>query len=178
MTFSCAEARARWDDYASEALQASERQAVREHLAECGSCRDEAVSADPVLLFSQIGSPRAEAEDVEQILAGVRAGIAFRQTERRFAQRPARGWASVAVIAALLLLLSGQRTSRAPVNPRAGSAAASRSAEVEVPAAPAASAVPEATPNTSSSGNATIYDWSSDRSQPRVVWIVDRSLDI
>ena len=178
MTFSCAETRARWDNYAAEALQAGERQAVREHLAQCGPCQDEAASADPVLLFSQIGSARAEAEEVEQVLAGVRAGIAFKQTERRFAQRPARGWASVAVIAAFLLLLSGQRTGRAPVNPRAGSATASRSVAVEVPAVPAASAVPEAIPDTSSSGNATIYDWSSDRSQPRVVWIVDGSLDI
>lgn len=180
MTFSCAETRARWEDYAAEALQASERQAIREHLAECGPCRNDAASADPVLLFSQVAPDRVSDEDVEQVLAGVRAGIAFKQTERRFAQRPARGWASVAVIAALLLLLSGQRTSRAPVNPSAGSATAtvSSSAEVEVPAVPAASPVPEANPNTSSSGNATVYDWSSDRSQPRVVWIVDRSLDI
>ena len=178
MSFSCAETRARWEDYAAEALPVSERRAIREHLAECGSCRDEAASADPVLLFSQMASSPVSDEDVEQVLAGVRAGIAFKQTERRFAQRPARGWASVAVIAALLLLLSGQRTSRAPVNPRAGSATPSRSAEAEVPAAPAASPVPEANPNTSSSGNATVYDWSSDRSQPRVVWIVDRSLDI
>jgi len=180
MTFSCAETRARWEGYSAEALAAEERRAVREHLAECGSCREEAASADPSLLFSQTASARVADEDIAQVLAGVRAGIAFKRTERRFAkftQRPARGWASVAAIAAVLLLMSGQRTSHAPMNPRASSENASSTA-IEVPAATAASPLPEAAPKTSSSGNATIYDWSSDRSQPRVVWIVDRSLDI
>jgi len=181
VSFSCAEARALWEGYAAEALEAGERRAVRAHLEECSSCREEAAFVDPGLLFAPMASARVSAEDVEGVLAGVRAGIAFKQTERRFAQRPARGWASVAMIAALLMLLSGQRTNRSPMNPMnpsAGSESASGSAAVEVPAASAASPVPEAAPQTSSSGNATIYDWSSDRSQPRVVWIVDRSLDI
>jgi predicted anti-sigma-YlaC factor YlaD len=178
VTFSCAETRARWEGYAAEALEAGERRAIREHLAECESCREEAAPADPGLLFSQMASARVSDEDVEQVLAGVRAGIAFKRTERRFTRRPARGWASVAMIAVVLLLLSGQRTGRAPMNPRAGSETASRSMAVEVPAASATPPLPEAAPETSSSGNATVYDWSSDRSQPRVVWIVDRSLDI
>jgi predicted anti-sigma-YlaC factor YlaD len=179
MTFSCAETRARWEGYAAEALEARERRAVREHLAECESCREEAAPADPGLLFSQMASARVSDEDVEQVLAGVRAGIAFKRTERRFARRPARGWATVAMIAVVLLLLSGQRTGRAPMNTRAGSETAARGTAVEVPAASAAaSPLPEAAPKTSSSGSATVYDWSSDRSQPRVVWIVDRSLDI
>ena len=178
MTFSCAETRARWEGYAAEALEAGERRAVRDHLAECESCREEAAPADPGLLFSQMASARVSDEEVEQVLAGVRAGIAFKRTERRFARRPARGWASVAMIAVVLLLLSSQRTGRAPTNPRAGSETASRSAAVEVPAESAASPLSEGAPKPSSSGNATVYDWSSDRSQPRVVWIVDRSLDI
>ena len=178
MTFSCAQTRARWDGYAAEALEAAERRAVREHLALCEPCRQEAASADPGLLFSQMAAARVSDEDVEQVLAGVRAGIAFKRTERRFAQRPARGWASIAMIAVVLLLLSGQRTRRAPIHARVGSETASRTAAVEVPAASAASPLPEAVPEASSSGNATVYDWSSDRSQPRVVWIVDRSLDI
>jgi predicted anti-sigma-YlaC factor YlaD len=178
VTFSCAETRARWEGYAAEALEAEERRAVREHLAECESCREEAAPADPGLLFSQMVSARVSDEDVEQVLAGVRAGIAFKRTERRFARRPARGWASVAMIAVVLLLLSSQRTGRAPMNPRAGSETASRSVAAEIPAASAAFPLPEAAPKASSSGNATVYDWSSDRSQPRVVWIVDRSLDI
>jgi len=178
VSFSCADTRARWEDYAAEALEAGERRAVREHLEECPSCREEAASADPGLLFSQMASAEVSAEDIERVLTGVRAGIAFKQTERRFAPRPARAWASVAAIAALMLLLSGERTSRPPMSPRSGSETAPRSAAVEVPAASTAGPVPEAVPKTSSTGDATIYDWSSDRSQPRVVWIVDRSLDI
>jgi hypothetical protein len=116
-------------------------------------------------------------EDVAQVLAGVRAGIAWKQAERRLARRPARTWASVAVLVALAVLVPGNRAGREPAVSRASSPVGGVAAEV--PVLPAA-ASPEADggPKTSLPASATVYDWNMDSGQPRIVWIVDRSLDI
>jgi hypothetical protein len=177
VNLSCIESRALWERYAMERLENAERRAVREHLASCRECRDHAASEDPSLLFAGVSAEPVSAEDVQTVLAGVRAGIAWKQTERRLARRPARTWASVAALAALMLLVPGNRERREP----AFSAAT-------VPGNGAAmeySALPAASPADGGAGRsmtlpagATIYDWGMGNEQPRVVWIVDRSLDI
>ena len=178
MNLSCAQTRALGEGYAAEALEAEERRAVREHLGQCRGCREDAALTDPGLLFARVPAHVASSEDIEHVLAGVRAGIAWKQAERRFARRPARTWASVAAVAALLLLLPGQRSGRAPAAMPSALEKASGGVAAGVSALSPASAVPEASPKTSLPPNATIYDWSSESDQPRVVWIVDRSLDI
>ena len=176
MSLSCPETRALWDAYAEEALEPAERRAVREHLSLCESCRDRAACVDPGLLFSRVPAHPASDEDIENVLAGVRAGIAWKQAERRLAKRPLRTWASVAVLIALVLLLPGNRTRRA-LEASTGSRPIS-SASVEVSSSPAALPVEASDPKATLPANATIYDWTTDTGQPRVVWIVDRSLDI
>jgi predicted anti-sigma-YlaC factor YlaD len=176
MSVSCAEIRALWNAYAEEALEPAQRRAVREHLARCESCRDRAACVDPGLLFSRVPARPASDEDIESVLAGVRAGIAWKQAERRLAKRPLRIWASVAVMIALVLLLPGSRTRRA-TEASTGDRPASP-ASVEASSSPAALPVEASDPKTSLPANATIYDWTTGTGQPRVVWIVDRSLDI
>ncbi|MGH9400420.1 MAG: zf-HC2 domain-containing protein, partial [Thermoanaerobaculia bacterium] len=86
----CSEIRARFGPYAAEALAADERRAVREHLALCASCVEEASAADPTLLYAALAPPEeVSAANRARILQGVRAGIAIRQAERRLA-RPRR----------------------------------------------------------------------------------------
>lgn len=175
MNFSCGQARALWSAYGEETLAIDERRAVREHLAGCRSCRDEAASADASLLFSAAPAVSVSDEDVAHVLAGVRAGVAWKRAERRLARRPARTWASVAVLVALAILLPGNRAGRRSASPAAPSAAA---VAADAPMFPAASPEVGAVPETTSPASATVYDWNMDSGQPRVVWIVDRSLDI
>lgn len=178
MNFSCGQARALWSAYGEEMLAIDERRAVREHLVQCRSCRDEAASIDASLLFSTapaISEISVSDEDVARVLAGVRAGVAWKRAERRLARRPVRTWASVAVLVALAILLPGNRAGHRSASPAVPSAA---SAAVQVPMSPAASPEVGAAPQTSLPASATVYDWNMDSGQPRVVWIVDRSLDI
>jgi predicted anti-sigma-YlaC factor YlaD len=175
VSFSCGQARALWNAYSEETLATDERRAMREHLGQCRSCRDEAASIDASLIFSAAPAVSVSDEDVARVLAGVRAGVALKRAERRIARRPVRTWASVAVLVALAILLPGNRAGRRSAPPAVPSAA---SAAVQVPMSPAASPEVGAAPKTSLPASATVYDWNMDSGQPRVVWIVDRSLDI
>jgi hypothetical protein len=111
------------------------------------------------------------------VLAGVRAGIALAETERRVgrsrrrSRRRLAAIASAAALAAMTLVLPG--SGRRPVE------SVARTAPVAAPEpgfAPAAGKAPAAT----FPSDATIYDWNPGTAsqEPRVVWIVDRSLDI
>ncbi len=176
----CERVRARLEEYGHEALSAVDRREVREHVSFCTACRAEAVAVDPVLLFSAVPAEAVSAEDVASVLSSVRAGIALRTAERRIeaARRRgsavgARGRGTRAAAAAAVILLtvvvpSGLRSTAdvpAPV-PTGG------------PTAPGISAVaaPEATMK--APGSATVYDWNPGAGEPRVVWIVDGSIDI
>ena len=103
MSSVCREVRAQFAAYAEEALTPSERGALREHLALCGPCREEAAADDATLLFASAVPPAEVSEaDMARILQGVRAGVALKRAERRLA-RPPRRAAAVAAAAAVAL---------------------------------------------------------------------------
>ena len=181
MSATCERIRGRLPDYGREALPREERRAVREHLADCAACRAEAAAADPVLLFSALPSEGVSTEDVATVVASVRAGMALRQAERRIerpsgratggraSRRSARLAAAAAVLLLTLALPFGPNPPKAPsLAPIAGpSAAAARLSAAAGPSGPA-----------EAGGGATVYDFNPGAGEPRVVWIVDGSLDI
>lgn len=184
MSSACLEVRAQFAAYVEEALTPSERGALREHLASCGPCRGEAAAADATLAFAA-GVPPAEvsAADMERILQGVRAGVAIKRAERRLA-RPPRRAAAVAAAAAVALF-----TLALPGGPgRDARDDGSRGVHGVRSAGPAAAAVPaaagfgpaKAAGAPANGEGATVYEIApgAGPNEPRVVWIVDRSLDI
>jgi hypothetical protein len=179
MSPACREVRGRFAAYPDETLTPLERGAVREHLALCGPCREEAASTDATLLFAAGGPPaEVSAADVARILQGVRSGVAIKQAERRLAKPPRRAAvvAAAAAVALFTLALPGGpslSSSRAPSH-RLGVPAASAPAGKVVPSGLAkAAAPPDGT-------GATVYEIApgAGPNEPRVVWIVDHSLDI
>jgi len=176
----CARARARdrVEDYLEGTLPAADVRDFREHLASCDDCRDCVVSREPSLLFTRVGRDEVSAEDVARVLAGVRTGIALREAERKLGRSRSGGRrriaaiASAAAVAAMTLLLPG--TGRLPA--RSAATAVAPPVETAAPGfAPAARGSSRTFP-----ADATIYDWNPGAGveEPRVVWIVDRSLDI
>ncbi len=184
MSLSCPEVRARFARYAAEALGVEERRAVREHLADCPSCFEEAAASDPTVLFVRAGSEEVSAEEVAQVLSAVRTGIALKAAEqrldRRRTRRPVAALASAAAAVVLMLALPGSPSRR---QPDASQAAGPRLARAEaaggtlLPAAESAGSE-KGKPPPGFPAEATVYDWNPGGGQPRVVWIVDRSLDI
>jgi hypothetical protein len=184
MTFSCGEVRDRFAAYGSEALAAGERRAVREHLRSCGPCREEASASDPLFLFAEAGGAGpVPPGETAVVLAAVRAGIALKTAERRLevpaARRRAGALASAAAALALTLLGPGAPARRAPADALAarGGPAGRSFVPVSNPV-PAGEILPKAGGTKTYPADATIYDMTSGAGQPRVVWIVDRSLDI
>ncbi len=181
MTLSCGEVRARFGHYTAEALPAAERRAVRGHLGACAACRDAAAANDPLLIFAASAAAPVRPEETGSVLAAVRAGIALQQAQERLAAPVARrrvgALASAAAALALTLLAPGAPARRAP------SVAAEREA-VNPSFVPAANPAPppEIFEKTGGAGkypaDATIYELNPGAGQPRVVWIVDRSIDI
>jgi Putative zinc-finger len=191
MSLSCRRVRELLPAYAAEDLASTDRRDLRAHLADCRECREEASRRDVGLFFSIAVREDVSPEDVARIVSGVRAGISWRQAERRLDDRgvlPGRNrWgrrrgffvAAVAAFVVFTLLFPG-----APVR-RGESPEASRIAQPTnpargplVPAARPGTVPSQEIPGSKFPADATIYDWSSGAGEPRVVWIVDRSLDI
>jgi hypothetical protein len=189
VSLSCAETLACLGPYAAEDLPDERRRAVREHLAFCGECQTRAVAADPTLLFARpVPIEEVPAADAARILEGVRAAVALRQAERRLASgeqrepgaghRVGRRWAAVAAaLAAMALLMvvpGGPSRSRS-----ARSNAAQTAPAATTPAFAAAASRPAGPAEIRPSG-ATVYEIAPGKgsNEPRVVWIVDGSLDI
>jgi len=175
----CERVRANLPDYGRDRLASGPRQEVREHLAGCAACRTEAASIDPIVLFGTLAPEAVSPAEVASVVASVRAGIALRQTERRIARRPVgrrrdgrgrgiRAAAAAAVVALTLAVPSGLRS------PSAGDPAA----EAKRPPGAGFSAAAGTEGAARASGGATVYDWNPGAGEPRVVWIVDGSLDI
>jgi anti-sigma factor RsiW len=165
-------------DYLEDALPAAEVRDFRGHLSSCDVCRDEVVSHEPSLLFTRVTRDEVSAEDVARVLSGVRTGIALQEAQRKLdlarssRRRRRAALASAAAVAAMTLLLPGtaRRSERTALN------AVSPPVETAAPGfAPAARGSSRTFP-----ADATIYDWNPGAGveEPRVVWIVDRSLDI
>ncbi len=173
----CTIIRASFDDYVGDSLPAPQRRMLRDHLAACPECGELAAAHDPTLLFSRLAPEEVPAAEAAQILSAVRTGVALMETERRIGRKSRRRLAGLAVAAAavaLVAVLGGNPTRQLPV------------AEAVVTPAPplsggpgelAAAALPA---DTVPSSDATVYDWNpgAGREEPRVVWIVDRGLDI
>ena len=185
MTLSCSEVRDRFDAYGAEALAAGERRAVREHLGSCEACRAEASASDSLFVFARAGATLVLPEETAGILAAVRTGIAFKKAERRLESPPVRRRMgklfSAAAAVALTLLVPGAPARRSPPDaPPAEREAARRSFVPAGNSAPApAGEILEKTGGARKyPADATIYDFSTGAGEPRVVWIVDRSIDI
>lgn len=178
MSALCSVVRARFGEYAGELLTESERGEVREHLRRCRPCASEAAAFDPTLVFAAAPAESVSEEEIATILSAVKTGIALENAERRLGapkRRRAGAAAAAAAAAVLTLLLPG--ASRREAKPPAKAAA--------IPQPQTAGPqdhLPAARPSDSGTfpAKATIYDWSpgAGEGEPRVVWIVDRSLDI
>jgi anti-sigma factor RsiW len=189
MSSLCAILRGSFEDYLSDALPVPQRRILREHLAACPVCRDLASAQDPTILFARPIREEIPEGERQQILAAVRTGVALMETERRIGRSSRRrlgGAAAAAAVAALVLLSPGSGVRRSPqasLADGAGTRPASAAAGVAAPAAAQefvlepAGLAEEAEPPSS---HATVYDWNpgAGRGEPRVVWIVDRGLDI
>lgn len=186
MSASCGTILERVPAYLEDALTADERREFRNHLASCPACRNRVAGVEPSLLFARVGPEDVSAEDVARVLAGVRAGIALARTEKRVGG-PSRGtrrrmaaMASAAALAAMTLVLPG--SARRPADsigtPLAVSPAPA--AEANPASAPGFAPASEKAPSATFPADATIYDWNPGAASQelRVVWIVDRSLDI
>ncbi|HEY6065329.1 MAG TPA: zf-HC2 domain-containing protein [Thermoanaerobaculia bacterium] len=189
MSVSCGTVLERLPGYLEDALAAGDRRELREHLRSCEACRREIARIEPSLLFAGVAADEVSSEDVATVLSGVRAGIALAQAERKVGRshgisrrRPAAmsrrrmaAMAGAAALAAMTLVRPGGRTvDRNPTE-------AVASAPAVVAPAPATGFAPAGQkPTGTFPADATIYDWNPGAAsqEPRVVWIVDRSLDI
>jgi len=179
MIHSCTDVRARIEDLAADALPARERTAVRDHLATCAACRADAAAADPVLVFASPRAPEVSPEETAQILTAVRSAIAVQSAERRLGHaRGSRRLGAAAAVAAVLVFALSVAGDRSRRSEPAAAPPARAAVEERAPAALAPAARPGPAPAATVPADATIYDWNPGGGQPRVVWIVDGSLDI
>ncbi len=180
----CGILRESFDDYLGDALPAPQRKMLREHLTVCAGCLAAAAGKDASFLFARPMAQEVAPDETARILAGVRAGVGHIETERRIAvatRRRFAGVAAAAAVALLVLTIPGGSDARrepgiaalpAPVPSPAASEQAAFSAGVAAAGLPTEAA--------SASEGATVYDLNpgAGRGEPRVVWIVDRGLDI
>lgn len=176
MSATCESVRAHLDEYLDDSMPPAEGRSFREHLGRCSACRDEVVTSEPSLLFAKAGPEDVSSEDVATVLAGVRAGVALMAAERKLgvvgrSRRRFGAMASAAALAAMVLVLPG--SGRRPTEKLTV-------ARPEAPAAPGFAPAGQIGPAGTFPADATIYDWNpgAGTEEPRVVWIVDRSLDI
>ncbi len=181
MSLSCPDVRARFEAYAADSLEGRDRRAVREHLVSCGACREEAAAFDPVLLFATVQAAPESSQETDRILSAVRTGILLKTAERRLEvpsrRRRVGALASAAAAVALTILLPGA-PARRDVAALPERAAAKTMFHPSAHPAAAAEGFEKAGGRQKFPADATIYDWSPGAGEPRVVWIVDRSIDI
>jgi hypothetical protein len=176
----CGILRESFGDYLADRLPAPQRRILREHLTACDGCRAAAAGKDASLVFARPFAEDASPDETAAILASVRTGVSHIETERRLAgagpgRRRAAVAAAAAAVALLALTVAGGSARREPVAALPVALEATpllESAGVEPAALPAEAAA--------ASSNATVYDLNpgAGRDEPRVVWIVDRGLDI
>lgn len=171
----CSILRPSFEDYQKDTLPAPQRTMLREHLSTCAECREQAIAQEPAFLFARPLREEVGAPEAERILASVRTGVALMETERRIRssrRRFAGSAAAAAAVAALVLLAPVRGGRNTPMLPQA---AVTRTEGPAPPDSSLAAAEPAANP-----AEATVYEWNpgAGREEPRVVWIVDRGLDI
>jgi hypothetical protein len=176
------------EDYRRDALPAPQRRILRDHLAACAECRGLAAAQDPTMLFARpFSAEELPEEDARRILANVRTAVAFAETERRIRRSSRRRFAGAAAAAAafgaLLLMTPGGGSDRVELAAARPTPSATGDASAAAPSELASRAVQPAALTAETDGlptDATVYEWSpgAGREEPRVVWIVDRGLDI
>jgi hypothetical protein len=195
----CAIVRGSFEAYRDDTLPTPQRRMLREHLLACEGCRDAAAAEDPTFRFARSMSEQVSEGETRSILSAVMTGVDLLKTERRIrGARPSRrlriGSAAAAAVAAAVLVSTGWGILQSPPSPgRASVAVPASSPAPSSSAASAASSPAQPAPATAlqpaalsedaaavPSSDATVYDWNpgAGREEPRVVWIVDRGLDI
>jgi hypothetical protein len=159
-------------------LSPEEARLLREHLAACAPCAEEALRRDPVLLFAREAGSPAEVlgpAERERFVADVLAAAGAARSRRRLRARPP---ASLLRIAASLLLaacLAGAWFVRGRLSPPGPETAPVALAE-EPRVSP--SDTPPAVEEIGAVG-AVVYEFpSSAPGEPTVVFVVDRNADI
>jgi hypothetical protein len=173
------------DSFLSGELDRTGRAAAANHLRGCGDCRLRALETDPTVVFRLALSPGPSVSEDESraILENVRVAIAIRQASRKIERAPAGGLgarrtAAALAAAALLSLTASSPTARHPVSPERLSPATRPAA---VPPAFARAAVSDRSDDALSPATATLYEWNpgaNSPDDPKIVWIVDRSIDL
>lgn len=177
MSPECLSFRCRVESYLADGLSREQRLDFRAHLRACPDCREIALEQDSTLIFGALpvsADARADEREALSILENVRAAIAVRQASAKLSPvrsaRPARRYAAAGTLAACLALLAFYGSF-------ASHPAASRSPEAVRIAPPPAVSAPEPL----APASATIYEWNPGTgadTEPKIVWIVDRSFDI
>jgi hypothetical protein len=184
----CSILRESFDDYRGDVLPSPQRKILREHLAVCAECLAAAAAKDASFLFARPMPEEVSPDETARILVGVRTGVGHIETERRIGVAKRRRFAGVAAAAAMafvaLLVLTrpgGSDARREPATaalpaPVPSPGPSEQQAASSFGVAPAGLAAEAASP----SPGATVYDLNpgADRAEARVVWIVDRGLDI
>ena len=162
----CGILRTSFDGYLSDTLPAPQRRILREHLAACVPCRDLAAAQDPTFLFARPMREDVSASDGRRILAAVKTGVSFLETERRIGhttrRRFAGGAAAAAAVAVLLLATPGGPARRGPSRalPRGAAVRCSGRARSETAVF--------------RRKRRLRLESRAGREEPRVMWIVDR----
>jgi len=178
----CSSLSALSDGYRKDRLSEEERRQWRAHLASCEACRNRVIGADPTMIFALAPTPVPVTDDRETraILENVKAAIAIREVSRRLdgpasARHGRRAAAAVGTAALLALTLSAPLTRRPASVPAARPAAPNRISNA------ATKIVRPGAEDSSLPSSATIYEWNpgpASPDDPKIVWIVDRSLDL
>ena len=178
MSAACGQVRGRLPEYLDDALPADDARALRGHLAACGACRDDLAAVEPTLLFARVSPAEVSPEDVRRVVEGVRAGVALRETERKLALGRARRRSRIAAMPPAPPVPPIPHTS--PGSPRSPFPPPTPAPPSAASPAPGFSPAARTAPSATFPADATIYDWNpaAGTAEPRVVWIVDRSLDI
>jgi hypothetical protein len=180
VTADCRALSARIADYRHDRLAEEDRRAFRRHIAECEECRDEAIASEPTLVFAVAPPEAVGEEEARTILENVRAALAVREAGRRLERGALRGRrtaAGLGIAAILALAFSVPLARRSP-------AVATAAARPSVPPGIAGAANRIVRPGgeePSMPASATIYEWNpgtGSPEDPKIVWIVDRSLDL
>ena len=182
----CGIVRKSFDDYRQDALPAPQRKMFRDHLAACAECRGAAVAGDPTFRFARPLADSVSEGESREILAAVRTGVDLLRAQRRLGKSSRKlriSSAAAAAVAAIVLLSSGWgvlQSRPAPKGVVAAAPASVLSAAPDQAPASAAELQPAGLSEGISSPDSTVYDWNpgAGREEPRVVWIVDRGLDI
>lgn len=184
----CSAIDVRVEAYGRETLPENERRELRTHLAACPACRERALAADPAIVFAvpapaaadDAGRRIADETEARFVLENVKAALAVRAASQKLDRSPSirhgrRAASGLAAAALVALALSGSG------RPRRAEIASARSSVSSGLRGATKIVRPGADESPSMPSSATIYEWNpgtASPEDPKIVWIVDRSLDL